>query len=442
MTENAAALFAARRARVLAALGEDGAMVLPAAPELRVGRDAELRYRPDPDLYYLTGYPEPEAVLVLTPGAEASFTLFVRPRDPDRELWTGRRGGIEGARERYGADVAYSVAELGERLPALLLPYGELYARLDDGRPEVDALVRRTLRDGRRQRQRAGKGPSALIEPGVILDEMRLFKDAHEIALMREAARISVEAFREAARAIRPGAGEWEVQAALESGFRGRGGDGPAFESIVASGANATVLHYVENGRRMEAGELVLLDAGASFHLYAADISRTFPVDGRFTPRQRALYDVVRAAHDAAIEIVRPGAEFADVHETAVRVLLTGLLDEGLLEGEVEELMGDEAKYRAFYPHRTAHWLGLDVHDVGGYTIAGEPRRLEPGMVFTIEPGLYVPETLAAVAEELRGTGIRVEDDVLVTDGGVEVLTGDLPSDAEAVAALVGEATR
>lgn len=437
MTLETAYIHAARRARALDALGTDAALVLPAAPELRVGRDLELRYRPDPDLFYLTGYPEPDAVAVLSPAnEEAPFTLFVRPRDPELELWTGIRGGPEAATEIFGADAAFPLGELEERLPKLIKEVGTVYFPPGSGRAELEALVRRILAGSRRARQRTGRGPHALVDPGRILDEMRLVKDAHELALLREAARITAEGFREAAASIRAGAGEWEVEAALEYAFRRRGADGFAFPYIVASGANATVLHYIENNRPMRAGELLLIDAGARYRMYNGDISRTFPVSGRFTTAQRELYDAVLAAHDRAIEAVRPGATVADVHAVAVRTLTVALVELGLLEGDVDELVA-EGKHKAFYPHQTSHWIGLDVHDVGDYAIRGTPRPLEPAMVLTIEPGLYIPADCEAAPAGLRGTGIRIEDDVAVTEDGHEILTATLPAAAEAVEALL-----
>ncbi len=442
MTEaEAMDIYAARRERVLAALGDDAILVLPAAPELVAGRDTELRYRPDTDLYYLTGYREPEAVLVLAPGAEAACTLFVRPRDPERELWTGRRGGVEAARERFGAGAAYPVGELATRLPDLLAGRSTIYAPLRGGGRVLEALLADTVVRGRTARQRSGRGLRALMDPGILLDELRLIKDEHEIALMREACRISADGFREGAAAIRDGAGEWEVQAALEFAFRRAGADGPAFESIVASGENATVLHYVANDRRMHAGELLLVDAGASFGCYAGDITRTFPVSGSFSPEQRAMYDAVLAAHDAAVEVARPGVPADAVHHAAIRQLVAGLLDLGVLEakpGGLDELVQDEERWRAFYPHKTSHWLGLDVHDVGEYARSGAPRPLEPGMVLTIEPGLYFPADAPGVPAALRGTGIRLEDDVLVTPDRPEILTAALPIRAEEVASLTG----
>ncbi len=456
--------YAARRARVLEAMGDDAILVLAAAAQPVAGGDAELRYRPDPDLYYLTGYSEPEAVLVLAPrgdggggagaggtagasgtagatatgGANVAFTLFVRPRDAEKELWTGRRGGVEAARERFGAEAAYPISELGARLPELLAGRNTIYARPGLGDRLLQDLLLDTLARGRAGRQRTGRGARALVDVGALLDELRLHKDAHELALMRAAADISIAGFRECAAAIRDGAGEWEVQAVLEFGFRRRGADGQAFESIVAAGDNATVLHYVANDSRMRAGELLLVDAGASLGGYAADITRTFPVSGRFTPEQRALYDAVLAAHDAAIAEVRPGARFDRIHAAAVRALVTALVDQGLLRGVVDDLVQDEQSYKRFYPHKTSHWLGLAVHDVGDYAHDGAGRPLEPGMVLTIEPGLYLPAAATDLPEALRGTGIRLEDDVLVTADGAEVLTAALPIRAEEVEALVG----
>ena len=429
--------YAARRARVLESLGEDGVLVLPAASEPVAGGDVELRYRPDPDLYYLTGYSEPEAVLVLAPGAQSPCTLFVRPRDPERELWTGRRGGVEAARTRFGADAAFPISELAMRLPDLLAGRSTIYTRPGAGDRVLQDLLLGTLARGRVARQRTGRGARALADAGAVLDELRLRKDPHELALMRTAADISVEAFRACAAAIRDGAGEWEVQAVLEFGFRRRGADAPAFESIVAAGDNATVLHYVANDRRMHAGELLLVDAGASVGGYAADITRTFPVSGRFTGEQRALYDAVLSAHDAALAAVRPGAPVDGIHAAAVRALVAALVDQGLLTGAVDALVEDEQSYKRFYPHKTSHWLGLAVHDVGEYALPGATRTLEPGMVLTIEPGLYLPAAAAELPEALRGTGIRLEDDVLVTESGAEVLTAALSVAAEEVEALL-----
>lgn len=419
-------------------MGDEGALLLPAAPELTVGRDAELRYVPDPELYYLTGCVEPEAVALLSAAREdGPYTLFVRTRDPEAELWSGPRRGPEAAREAYGADAAHPVEELGERLRPVLERVETLYYRLGGGRSEVDATVLAGLAFARRQRPRKGRGVRALVDPGAVLDDLRLVKDAWELGRIREACAITVDAFREAAGVVRPGVGEWQVEAALEAAFRRRGASGPAFPTIVATGPNACVLHYTANDRTLAAGELLLLDAGARLDLYAADVSRTLPVSGRFTAEQRALYEVVREAHHRALETARAGSTEAEVHDAAVGVLLRGLVAAGLLEGDAEELAQERERWRPLYPHRTSHWLGLDVHDVGDYARRGEPRRLEPGMVLTVEPGLYISPDHDAAPPELRGTGIRIEDDVLVTESGREVLTGGLPSDAAGVEGLL-----
>lgn len=437
MAAERAAIYQARRTRVEEALGPGAVLVLPAAPELVVGRDMEMRYRPDPDLYYLTGYTEPGAVLVLAPGSEeGAFTLFVRPRDPDQERWTGIRGGPAAALAHYGADQAYPLTELDERLPAIQAHADTIYFPLGSGRDDVESLVYQVLATARRRRQRTGRGPRALLDPGALLDDARLIKDPYELTLLTEAAQLSVEAFLEVAPLIRPGRGEWEIEAALEQAFRRRGADGVAFASIIASGPNATVLHYLENSRTMRTGELLLIDAGASWRRYNGDISRTFPVSGRFTPPQRDVYDAVLAAHDRALAAVRPGASFAAIHEAAVRVLTEALVDLGLLAGDLDELIANEA-YKPYYPHQTSHWLGLDTHDVGDYALRGEPRPLGPGMVLTVEPGLYFPPEDEKVHPELRGIGIRIEDDVAVTAAGHEVLTAALPTAADEVEALL-----
>lgn len=420
-------VWAARRTRVREQIGDRGALVVAAGPELGFGRDGEIRYTPDPDLYYLSGYTEPEAVMVLAPG-DAPFTMFVRPRDPDRELWTGPRGGIEAARERFGADAAWPIAELREKLPKLLAEADTIFARVGTGRADVDALILDALAAGRRSRPRRGRGPHSLVDSGTVLDEMRLIKDATEIEKLRAAARLTVEAFAEAVAQIRPGAGEWEVEASLEYAFRKRGASGPAFPTIVASGPNATVLHYTENARVMQAGELVLIDAGARLDMYCADVSRTVPVSSGTGDARRALYEAVRAAHDGAIEAVTPGAPAAAPQEAAQRILVEALIGIGLIDGPLDAALEDAERTRRLLPHRVSHWLGLEVHDPGGYVDAdGAPRILAPGMVLTIEPGVYVPPDLERAPVELRGTGIRIEDDVLVTAAGAEVLTAGLP---------------
>jgi Xaa-Pro aminopeptidase len=428
--------FARRRARAAEMLGEDSALIVAAAPELHMGLDGEVRYQPDASLYWLSGFTEPEAVLVLCPSSEWPFVLFVRPRDPEREVWTGPRGGTEAACAEYGAHAAFPITELSDRLPRLVGHVDTLYARIEYGRPVVDAVVLAMLVASRRSRPRTGRGPHTLVDPSVLLDPMRRVKDAAELAAIGEAARITVESFHDAIARVRPDAGEWEVEAALESGFRTRGALGPAFPTIVASGPNAVTLHHTSNDRRMRAEELVLMDAGARAAMYCADITRTVPVGGRFTPEQRALHDIVLAAHDAAITAAVPGGTVADMHARAVRVLTHGLVELGLLRGGIDELI-ESGEYRRFYPHRTSHWLGLDVHDVGDYVEGGHDVPLEPGMVLTVEPGLYIPVDTDAGPTLLRGSGVRIEDDVLVTEHGPDVLTRGLPTDPDRLLPLM-----
>jgi Xaa-Pro aminopeptidase len=422
--------FAERRARVLDAL--DGAMmVLPAAPQLYHSRDVEVPYRPDSELYYLTGCTEPEAVAVFAPEAsEGPFILFVRPLDREAERWGGRRVGPDRARELFGADAVYAIDELEDRLGTLLQGPRTLYYRIGTG-SRTDGLASAALRFARARGARRGSGPRTLMDPGVILDEMRIIKDAVEIEALRLAASISVEAFRTAIRSVSPGSGEWEIQALLDGGFRARGADGPAFETIVGSGVNGCVLHYVTNGRRIEDGDLVLLDAGATMGMYSADITRTVPANGRFTVTQREVFDLVDSARVAAVEACRPGNSSTDIHDVVLAVLSAGLLDMGALTGTTEEVVKSGA-IRTFFPHQTSHWLGVDVHDVGDYVVDGEPRVLEPGMVLTIEPGLYfMPEACPPeVPEKVVGLGIRLEDDILITEDEPDVLTRGLPVSA------------
>lgn len=412
-------VYAARRRKVLEALGDTGALVLAAAPELIVGRDTELRYVIDAELFYLTGYTEPEAVLVLNPAStDEPFTMFVRPRDPAREQWTGARGGIEAARAHFGASAAHPISELAQHLPQMLSKVDVVFARLAVGRPELDGILQRVLADARHKRPRTGRAPHTLTDPGEILDRMRLLKDETELTLIREATRITSEAFIETLARVRSGIGEWEIEASVEHGFRSRGASGPAFPTIAATGMNATVLHYISNASAAHDGDLLLLDAGARYHMYCGDITRTVPVSGKFTTEQRDLYDVVRAAGEAAIAATRPGASVDAPHVEVQRVLAEGLISLGILSGTVESVLQDEQGLKRYYPHRTSHWLGLDVHDVGAYATRSGPVTLEPNMVLTIEPGLYLPE---------RGIGIRIEDDVVVTNDGREVLTSAVP---------------
>lgn len=429
-------LFRDRRERVLDALG-DGAMVLPAAPTRFRSRDTEYTYRPDSELFYLTGFTGPGAVAVLRGFAdEDRYVLFVRERDEEAERWSGPRVGPQGASDLYGADRTSPLGELEEALPELLGGARGVHYRLGPDRRTQD-LVERALALARRKGPRRGTGPRTVVDPGEILDEMRLVKDEEELGRIRRACGITVEAFRAAARAVAPGAGEWEVEAELERAVRRAGAAGPGFPTIVGGGANACVLHYDANGARLAEGEAVLVDAGAEVDLYHADVTRTFPVSGEWSPEQRDLYGVVESARLAGVGALRPGSTTADVHEAALGELVDGMVALGLLSGDREEIL-EEGKHKRFFPHQTSHWLGLDVHDPGDYARKGEPRELVPGMVLTIEPGLYVPPGSGGAAAPFAGVGVRIEDDVLVTGQGAEVLSRELPTEPDEVAELVG----
>jgi Xaa-Pro aminopeptidase len=422
-----------RRERYIEKLGEAVAL-LPSAHGVVRSADSEFPFRQDSDFHYLTGLDEPDCVALLRPQSEQRFVLFVRPRDRDAEVWTGRRTGVEGATGIYGADVAYPMTELDARLPELLLDVDVLQYALGCD-PSMDARVVRLLAEHRRTRPRRGRGLVRIDDPSPLLHEMRLFKDAYELDRMRTAAAISTEAHVRIMQEARPGMREFELQARLENDFRRRGSSGPAYGSIVGGGANATILHYVENRDELREGDLVLVDAGCEYEGYAADITRTWPVGPGFSPAQTDIYNVVLEAQKQAIEEVQPGARFIDAHDRAVEVLCDGLVDLGLVEGPPDRAR-ESGDYRKYYMHRTSHWLGLDVHDVGLYESGGASRLLEPGMVLTVEPGIYVAADDPNAPERYRGIGVRIEDDVLVTPTGHDVLTCDVPKEREAVEAL------
>lgn len=432
-------IFSRRRERVLQLI-QGGALVLPAAPVLVRSRETEHRYRPDSELFYLTGCTEPGVVALLRDAEEESYVLFVPRRDPEGELWSGIRMGPEEAQERFGADSVYPLEEMGERLPGLLQAHERVFFRLGKD-PDVESSVRRALEWARTRGQREGKGPRALEDPGQVLDDLRLLKDPEEISRIRSATALTAGAFRKTLAGTRPGMGEWEVEALLESSFRKGGAEGPAFPTIVGSGGNGCILHYSRNRDSIQEEDLVLLDGGAELGLYCGDVTRTYPAGGRFTPRQTEVYEVVRRAHESAISQVKPGGTVAQVHRTALECLTCGLLDLGVLSGEMEELLEAEA-YKPFFPHRTSHWLGLDVHDVGDYASKSVPRVLEPGMVLTVEPGLYFSPASDLPDHGFEGTGVRIEDDLLVTEDGSENLTGSVPVSPEELEALVGSEVR
>jgi Xaa-Pro aminopeptidase len=429
-----------RRRRLLAQMEAGSiAVVATAAQHLRNG-DNEYPFRPDSDFHYLTGFGEPNAVLVLCKGREqGEQLLFLQPRNREQETWTGRRLGVERAPAALGVDAAHSIDEFDTELPKLLRGRDPLYWRTGT-RPDLDAKILATVHALRLRVRELNPAPARVVDPSALLHEMRVRKDASELAAMRKAAQISAAAHVAAMRATAAGRNECEIEALLEFEFRRRGASGPAYPCIVASGGNATILHYHENERRMAAGELLLVDAGCEVDCLASDVTRTWPVGGRFSPPQRRIYALVLAAQHAAIATVRPGAGFNDAHDAALRVLIDGLRELALLTGTRDEILASRT-YRRFYMHRTGHWLGMDVHDVGAYFRQGSDHRgLEPGMVVTVEPGLYFDEEDATVPAEYRGIGVRIEDDVLVTTDGNEVLTRDCPKEIVELEALVGAA--
>lgn len=415
--------------------GDDAILILPAAPERIRSRDTHYPYRQDSDLWYLTGFPEPEAVLVLVPGrAHGEALLFCRERDPEREGWDGPRAGPEGAVDVHGMDDAYPIADLDEILPGLLEGRSRVYYHF--GRDaEFDLKLIGWLNRVREQVRHGAQPPHEFLELGHLLDELRLFKSRDELKLMQRAADISVAAHEAVMRAARPGMREYELQAVLEYTFRSHDSV-PAYGSIVGAGANACVLHYIANDGPVRDGDLVLVDAGAEYRGYAADITRTFPANGRFGKAQRELHDLVAQAQAAALAKAMPGVPYEAGHQAAVETLTDGLLRLGLLKGTLKKNVAD-GTYKRYYRHKTGHWIGLDVHDVGEYRIDGESRLLEPGMVFTIEPGLYVPPDDTRVAAKWRGIGIRTEDDILVTKDGHKVLTGKLARSADEIEAFM-----
>jgi Xaa-Pro aminopeptidase len=427
--------YARRRKQLMRIAGDDAILVLAAAPERIRSRDTHYPYRQDSDFWYLTGFSEPESVLVLVPGRRhGEALLFCRERDPEREAWDGPRLGPEGAVEALDMDDAYPIDDLDEILPGLLEGRSRVYYHF--GRDtDFDLKLIGWLNQVRAQVRMGAQPPHEFLELGHLLDELRLFKSKDEIRLMQRAADISVAAHEAAMRAAKPGMHEYALQAEIERVFRLHDAE-PAYGSIVGAGANACVLHYRANTAQAKDGDLVLIDAGAEYRGYASDITRTFPVSGRYSREQRALHDLVGAAQAAALAQARPGVPYEAGHAAAVETLAEGLLALGLLKGKLEKNIAD-GSYKRFYRHKTGHWLGLDVHDVGDYRLDGESRLLEPGMVFTIEPGLYIGADDTSVNAKWRGIGIRIEDDVLITRDGHHVLTEKLARSADEIEALM-----
>ncbi|MBZ0222661.1 MAG: Xaa-Pro aminopeptidase [Dokdonella sp.] len=430
--------YARRRKQLMRMAGNDAILILAAAPERVRNNDAHYPYRQDSDFHYLTGFPEAEAVLALAPGRTAGeVILFCRERDAERERWDGPRAGTEGAVSDFAMDDAFPIEDIDDILPGLIEGRERVYYHF--GRDvDFDLRLISWVNRLRAQMRHGVRPPHEFVALSHLLHDLRLFKSRAELALMKKSAQIASTAHRRAMQATRPGLNEHEIEAELLHVFR-RHGAVPSYEPIVGGGANGCVLHYRANNAPLRDGDLLLIDAGAEFGCYASDITRTFPVNGRYSPAQRELYDLVLAAQHAAIDEVRPGRTFDAYHEAAMRVLTRGLIRLGLLSGTLEKNLREQT-YRDFYMHKTGHWLGLDVHDVGDYRIEGEFRVLEPGMVVTVEPGLYIAPDAKRVPARYRGIGIRIEDDVIVTDGDPIVISDGVPKDADEIEALMAAA--
>ena len=430
-----AAEFARRRKQLMRMADEDAILILPAAPERIRSKDTTYPYRQDSDFWYLTGFAEPEAVLVLVPGRKhGEALLFCRERNAEKEAWDGPRAGTEGAIANHGMDDAYPISDLDDILPGLLEGRSRVYYHFGRDK-DFDLTLIGWLNRVRAMIRQGAQPPHEFLELGHLLHELRLFKSRDEIRLMQKAADIACRAQVAAMLATRHGAREYEVEAALQHVYR-RNDSVAAYEPIVGAGANACVLHYRANNAAMKDGDLLLVDAGAEYANYASDITRTWPVSGEYSREQRALYSVVLAAQQAALDKARPGSHWIAGHEAAVEVLTDGLLSLGLLKGTLKKNLAS-GDYRRFYMHKTGHWIGLDVHDVGEYKVAGEFRELEPGMVFTIEPGIYIAPGSKGVPAKYQGIGIRIEDDVLITKDGHQVLTNAVPREIDAVESLL-----
>ncbi|HEX5678705.1 MAG TPA: Xaa-Pro aminopeptidase [Alcanivorax sp.] len=431
--------FQRRRRELMEQMEPNSIAILAAAPERTRNRDVEHPYRQDSDFWYLSGFPEAEAVMVLLPGREhGEYVLFCRERDRAREIWNGYRAGPEGAVADYGADDAFPINDIDDILPGLVEGRERVY--YDLGRDAgFDSRLMGWINTIRDQVRSGAQPPGEFVALSHLLHDMRLFKSKAEADLMRQAAQISAGAHVRAMQSVRPGMYEYQLEAEYLHEFMRHGARSPAYPSIVGGGANGCILHYIENSAPLKDGDLVLVDAGCELHNYASDITRTFPVNGKFSGEQRALYELVLASQYAAIEATHTGNHWNVPHETVVRILTEGLVDLGLLAGNADDLIEEQA-YQRFFMHRTGHWLGLDVHDVGDYRIGGEWRQLEPGMTLTVEPGLYIAPDDDTVEERWRGIGIRIEDDVLVTKEGCDVLTRDVPKNIDDIEALMREA--
>ncbi|MBA1194411.1 Xaa-Pro aminopeptidase [Pseudomonas entomophila] len=431
--------YVRRRKALMAQMVPNSIAILPAAAVAIRNRDVEHVYRQDSDFQYLSGFPEPEAVIALIPGREhGEYVLFCRERNAEREQWDGLRAGQEGAMRDHGADDAFPIADIDEILPGLIEGRERVYSAMGSN-PEFDRRLMDWINLIRSKARLGAQPPNEFVALDHLLHDMRLYKSAAEVKVMREAAAVSARAHVRAMQACRAGLHEYSLEAELDYEFRKGGAKMPAYGSIVAAGRNACILHYQQNDAVLKDGDLVLIDAGCELDCYASDITRTFPVSGRFSPEQKAIYELVLEAQAAAFEQIAPGRHWNQAHEATVRVITEGLVRLGILKGDVQTLIDNEA-HRAFYMHRAGHWLGMDVHDVGDYKIGGQWRVLEPGMALTVEPGIYIAPDNQAVAKKWRGIGIRIEDDVVVTRQGCEILTTGVPKTVAEIEALMSAA--
>lgn len=431
--------FARRRKHLMHLMDDSSVAILPAAPLRLRNRDTEYAYRQDSDFYYLTGFPEPQAVAVLIPGRKhAEYVLFCRERDKTAEIWNGSRAGQEGAVHDYGAQDSFPIDDIDDILPGMLENKKRVFYTMGT-HPDFDQRLIGWVHRLRKQARAGIHTPGEFVSLDHLLHDMRLIKSAQEIAMMRKAATISAAAHTRAMQACKPGMREYQIEAEILHTFMQNGARSSAYASIVGGGANGCILHYTDNADVLNDGDLLLIDAGAEYECYAADISRTFPVNGSYNKEQRALYEIALAAQAAAIAQIRPGKHWNQAHEAAVEVISDGLIQLGLLKGTTRKVIKDET-YKKFYMHRTGHWLGMDVHDVGDYKVSGEWRVLEPGMTLTVEPGIYIPAGQKGVAKKWGNIGIRIEDDVLVTKNGCEILTKDVPKAPDDIEALMSGA--
>jgi len=428
--------YVRRRKALMAEMEPNSIAILPAAPMYIRNRDVEHIYRQDSDFQYLSGFPEPEAVIALIPGREhGEYVLFCRERDPARELWDGLRAGQDGAISEYGADDAFPIGDIDDILPGLIEGRSRVYYAIGSNQ-EFDHRLMEWINTIRSKARQGAQPPNEFVALDHLLHDLRLYKSANEVKVMKQAAEISARAHIRAMQASRAGLYEYHLEAELDYEFRKGGAKMPAYGSIIAAGKNACILHYRENDAVLKDGDLVLIDAGCEIDCYASDITRTFPVSGRFSTEQKAIYELVLAANEEAFKHIAPGKHWNEAHEATVRVITAGLVELGLLNGDVDELIAAEA-YKPFYMHRAGHWLGMDVHDVGDYKVGGEWRVLEPGMAMTVEPGIYIAADNQDVAKKWRGIGVRIEDDVVVTRHGCEILTNGVPKSVAEIEALM-----